>query len=68
MLQSVDIDGTDRGGRVTGITYASYNGGKSVEADSTAPMEMLGQKVILLELSLILIMEQLILVKMVLSR
>ena len=31
-----DIDGSDRGGRSTGITYASYNGGKSVEADSTA--------------------------------
>ena len=35
-IASVDIDGSDRGGRSTGITYASYNGGKSVEADSTA--------------------------------
>jgi len=35
-IASVNIDGSDRGGRATGITYASYNGGKSVEADSTA--------------------------------
>jgi hypothetical protein len=35
-IASVNIDGGDRGGRATGITYASYNGGKSVEADSTA--------------------------------
>ena len=35
-VQSVNIDGTDRGGRSTGITYASNQGKKFVESDSGA--------------------------------
>ena len=34
-VQSVDID-AGRGGRATGITYGSVNGGKSIEANSSA--------------------------------
>ena len=35
-VQSVNIDGSDRGGRSTGITYASNQGKKFVESDSGA--------------------------------